>query len=497
MYIGQVWPGNTVFPDWLQPNTSGWWANEFSIWHENIDFDGIWLDMNEVSSFCTGSCGSASIGVPSRRSVSPGEEVLLGSREAASPGRDVNYPPYAINNDKPGASLGSSALSPNATHYGGVQDYDVHNLWGYGEEEATYQALVDIIPGKRPFIISRSTFAGSGRYTGHWGGDNYAEWQYLYLSIPQGLQFSLFGIPMFGVDTCGFADNTTEELCNRWMQLSAFFPFYRNHNSIGNIPQEPYQWASVTEASKTAMAIRYALLPYIYTLFYLAHTTGSTVMRAISWEFNNDPSLAAADRQYLFGPSLMIVPVLDQGATTVDGVFPGLKDGQVWYDWYTQTEVDYAKPGVNTTIDAPLGHIPVFIRGGSVLPMQQPALLTKDVRNSPWSLLVALGDSGSATGSVYIDDGESITPSSSLYVRFAAKSSSLATSGTGSFQDTNALANVTILGVTSAPKKVSFNNVNIEESAVNYNASSKVLVINGLSALTKQGAFTKDWTLKW
>jgi alpha-glucosidase len=466
------------------------------MWHENVDFDGIWLDMNEVSSFCTGSCGSASLGLPTRRSVSVKQEALE-SKDGVSPGRNVNYPPYAINNDKPGHSLGSAALSPNATHFGDVEDYDVHNLWGYGEEEATYQALVNINPGKMPFIISRSTFAGSGRYTGHWGGDNYSLWQYLYLSIPQALQFSLFGIPMFGVDTCGFADDTTEELCGRWMQLSAFFPFYRNHNSIGNIPQEPYHWASVTEASKTAMAIRYALLPYIYTLFYLAHTTGSTVMRAIAWEFNNDPSLAAADRQFLLGPSLMIVPVLDENATTVDGVFPGLKDSQVWYDWYTQTQVEYAKPGVNTTVDAPLGHIPVFIRGGSVLPTQQPAMLTREVRNSPWSLLVALGQNGSATGSVYIDDGESITPSSSLFVSFAAQASRLTASGAGSFQDTNPLANVTVLGVDRAPQEVLFNNKRVEEHVVDYNASSKVLVINGLSGLTKQGAFIENWTLEW
>jgi alpha-glucosidase len=90
---------------------------------------------------------------------------------------------------------------------------------------------------------------------------------------------------MFGADTCGFADNTDMELCNRWMQLSAFFPFYRNHNILGAISQEAYRWSSVIDASKSAMSIRYQLLPYIYTLFYHAHIHAETVMRALAWEF--------------------------------------------------------------------------------------------------------------------------------------------------------------------------------------------------------------------
>jgi alpha-glucosidase len=105
---------------------------------------------------------------------------------------------------------------------------------------ATYQALLNVFPGKRPFIIGRSTFAGSGKWAGHWGGDNFSLWPWMYFSIPQALNFALFGIPMFGVDTCGFTGNSDEELCNRWMQLSAFFPFYRNHNVLSTRPQEPY-----------------------------------------------------------------------------------------------------------------------------------------------------------------------------------------------------------------------------------------------------------------
>lgn len=238
----------------------------------------------------------------------------------------------------------------------------------------------------------------------------------MFFSIPQALAYSLFGIPMFGVDTCGFSGNADMELCARWMQLSAFFPFYRNHNTLGASGQEPYIWSAVAEASRAAMRIRYALLPYLYTTFYLSHSTGSTTMRALAWEFPNEPWLAAADRQFLLGGAVLVTPCLEQGATTVDGVFPGVGQGTVWYDWYNQTAVTGVTAGQNVTIDAPLGHIPVYVKGGNVIPLQEPGLTTAAVRNSPWSVLVGLDAKGGATGDLYLDDGESLVPNATTWV---------------------------------------------------------------------------------
>lgn len=311
--------------------------------------------------------------------------------------------------------LAVHAVSPNATHHGGYLEYDYHNLFGHQILNATYHALLNVWPTKRPFIIGRSTFAGSGKWAGHWGGDNTSLFMYMLYSIPQALSFSLFGIPMFGVDTCGFNGNSDEELCNRWMQLSAFFPFYRNHNVLSASSQEPYVWESVIEATKKAITIRYLLLPYIYTTFHLAHTSGSTVLRALAWEFPNEPLLANADRQFLLGRSILVTPVLNQGSITVDGVFPGVGYGEVWYDWYNQSAIS-AGPGQNITIDAPLGHIPVYIRGGSVLPTQEPGLTTTASRKNPWGIIAALGVGGEASGALYIDDGESIKPNTTLNV---------------------------------------------------------------------------------
>lgn len=464
-YIGAVWPGYTVFPDMIGSALTGkgasdWWINEMVTWHEQCPFDGAWIDMNEVSSFCVGSCGSGlleynPVHPPWQLPGEPGnviygypegfeltnateaaeakaaESAQASSKSAANPpptstaseaylvttptpgARNVNWPPYVINNVQ--GDLAVHAVSPNATHSDGSLEYDHHNLYGHQMINSTYASLLKIFPGKRPFIIGRSTFAGSGKWTGHWGGDNASKFLYMYFSIPQALSFSLFGIPMFGPDTCGFNGNTDEELCNRWMQLSAFFTFYRNHNVLSALPQEPYRWSSVAEASRKAMKIRYSLLPYIYTIYHEAHTVGSTVMRALAWEFPNEPQLADSDRQFLLGPALMITPVLVQGATNVSGVFPGAEKGEVWYDWYTQRAVE-AKAGENKTIDAPLGHIPVFVRGGYVLPQQEPALTTRDARDTPWSLIVARDLNGNSNGTLYVDDGESLDPEESLTV---------------------------------------------------------------------------------
>jgi len=264
LYIGDVWPGYTVFPDWISGGGGQWWINEMVDWHQKVNFDGAWIDMSEASSFCVGSCGSGNItmnpvhpsfflpGEPgnlivsypegfnltnateaagasslsaSQASAYPTASSTTGSdylRTTPTPGtRNINHPPYVINNVQ--GDLAAHAISPNATHADGTQEYDVHNLFGHQILNATYNALLRAIPGVRPFIIGRSTFAGSGKYAGHWGGDNTSLFAYMFFSIPQALSFSLFGIPMFGVDTCGFNGNSDEELCNRWMQLSGMW----------------------------------------------------------------------------------------------------------------------------------------------------------------------------------------------------------------------------------------------------------------------------------
>jgi alpha-glucosidase len=192
----------------------------------------------------------------------------------------------------------------------------------------------------------------------------------------------------------------------------------------------------------------------------------------------------------------LVTPVLDQGASSVMGVFPGLVEGtDVYYDWYTQAPV--AVPtSKNTTIAAPLGHIPVFVRGGAVLALQQPAMTTAAGRQTPWSLIVAPGVDGSASGSVYLDDGESITPKSTKMVTFSSQMGSIKAIVIGSFTGLDTpLANITILGVAKKPASdvVKINGKQVATSV--WDASSQTLFIGKTGGNLVEKAWAGNWTL--
>lgn len=523
LYIGAVWPGYTVFPDWLAENATDWWIEEMSKFHDLLPYDGIWIDMNEVSSFCVGSCGSDLYhlnrvqtifnsddpgfdypeqfeksnasdwkSLMSKSSAMQATATSTPAPETPKPTiirditeeRNINHPPYAINNAQSPNDMAVHAVSPNATHQNGVVEYDWHNLYGYQMSIATYKSLEKVFPEKRPFIITRSTFSGSGVWAGHWGGDNHATWADMHYAISQGLSFSLFGMPMFGVDVCGFNQNTDNELCSRWAQLGAFFSFYRNHNGWAYIPQEFYRWSSVEDAAKTAMKIRYTLLPYFYTLLENAHEKGDTFLRALSWEFP-DKSLAGIDSQFLVGSSLMVIPVLEPLVDTVEGVFPG-KD-QLWYDWYNQTKVE-VPANQNVTIDAPLGHIPVYIRGGSILPTQDPSYTTTESREGDWGLIVALDKDSKASGDLYVDDGESIK-SKSTRIDFSVESGCLKASSKGDYPIEQPLTKITILGVSDEPNHVTLNNDKVDSK---FDSKSNTLEIS-----FKSSDWSKGFKLNW
>jgi len=357
------------------------------------------------------------------------------------------------------------------------------------EEKATHLALQKILPGKRPFLISRSTFASSGKWSGHWLGDNFSLWSYLRHSISGVLQFQIFQIPFVGADTCGFNGNTDEELCNRWMQLAAFTPFYRNHNIKGAISQEPYRWDSVANASRTAIAIRYSLLPYWYTLFANSSTRGTPPVRALFFEFPTEPELFDVSTQFLVGRDILVTPVVNPNVTTVDGIFPG-RGSVIWRDWYTH-DVVAAAQGVPTTLSAPLGHINVHIRDGSAILLHaRPGYTIEETRQGPFSLLVSQSANGRGSGSAYIDDGVSFPPGSSRTLTFSVTKGQVLIKGQGSFQVQQRLTEITVLGVSPKPKVVSLNGKKIE--GWQYVAAQKKLVAQKLEA-NLNGPVTLQW----
>ncbi|KAJ7680118.1 glycosyl hydrolases family 31-domain-containing protein [Mycena rosella] len=428
---------NWMLNNWLAPNTLAWWTEALKNWSQTgVEFSGIWLDMNEISSFCEGSCGSEP-DVSNAKTDGSGLSAR-GIGAGNQTGIDINDPPYAIHNGN--GRLAVSTLSPNTTHFGGYAELDVHNMWGLTEEMAMHEALQSILPGQRPFIISRSMFPSAGKWTGHWGI----------------LQFQIFQIPFVGADTCGFNEDTTEELCNRWMQLLAFAPFYRNHNTKGVTSQEPFIWESVTNASIVAMAVRYSLLPYWCTLFANASTNGTPPVRALFWESPDEAELFAVDRQFLFGRDILVTPVLTSQTyppSTV-GIFPG-RGKTIWRDWYTHDVIN-ATVGASTTLSAPLGHINVHIRDGAALLLHaSPAYTVEETRQGPFALLVAQSPDGSAFGTAYIDDSLSDPPGPSTTVTFQASKDSVTITSKREFEVAQKLVQVTILGVETKPTSVS------------------------------------------
>jgi alpha-glucosidase (family GH31 glycosyl hydrolase) len=304
------------------------------------------------------------------------------------------------------------------------QEYDTHNLYGHLENNMTRVAM-DKLLKKRSLIITRSSWAGTGHVAGKWGGDNESSWKHLFMSISSMLSMNVFGIPFTGSDICGFLKDTTDELCTRWYQLGAFYPFARNHNELNAKPQEPWIFGDAFVArARSVLSERYALLPYYYTLFFRAHTQGGTVMRSLPFEFPTDsaPEINFLDRQFMVGSALMISPVLEQGSTSVNAYFPANE----WYDYYRGSEVEGT--GKWHRLNAPIDYIPVHIRGGHIVPRQGAALTTRDARKNPFNLLVALDGSLNAVGELYLDDGislDSIDKKKYTLIQYQAKSGHL------------------------------------------------------------------------
>ncbi|KAK5729270.1 hypothetical protein LTR15_002412 [Elasticomyces elasticus] len=515
-YYGDNWPGFSVWADWLVESSQAWWTNEIVMWHNKTSFDGIWIDLSEPCSFCVGSCGNGRIDenplhppfllpndpyqtnynypegfnisnateAASVTSASLSQSAFLASNTGAllpvpttttqgrtepTPGvMNLSFPPYVLNLVQAGHSLLKGTVAPNATHNDpyNTTEYHMHNLFGYSISNATYHALLSIFPGKRPFTVGRSTFAGSGRTTGHWGGDNTSTWGSMFLSISQALTF----VTLLSSLNAHQADKL--QIHDEW-------------------------WSTVAEASRRAIAVRYSLLTYMYTLFYYAHTQGDTVMRALAWEFPNDPSLAGTFSQFMLGPSLLITPVLIPNVDTVNGVFPGIGEGTNWFDWYTLQPV-VAEAQQNVTLSAPLEHINVHIRGGSILPLQSPGYTTAETRDNPYSLVVALDESGQARGSLYLDDGESLVQNSTKLVQFSYTNNCLSSTIEGSYTAAPPLANVTIAGAEGLPKGMSLTIAGqpceVGEVALEYD--SGVLRVSGLGELTPSGAWEGEMKMK-
>ncbi|XP_070840184.1 lysosomal alpha-glucosidase isoform X1 [Chaetodon trifascialis] len=457
--IGRVWPGLTAYPDFSDDATHEWWYDNLQRLHEKVSFDGLWIDMNEPSNFLDGStkgCPSDSLENPP---YTPG---ILGGLLRAK-------------------TVCATAKQKLSTHY------NLHSLYGLMEAKASASALKRIL-AKRPFVISRSTFPSQGTYSGHWLGDNRSQWKDMYTSIAGVLTFNLLGIPLVGADICGFGGEPQEELCVRWTQLGAFYPFTRNHNSINMKHQDPTAFSPLARtAMKQALLLRYSLFPVLYTLFHHAHVHGHTVARPIMFEFPKDVKTYGIDKQFLWGKSLLVTPVLDPGVDYVDGYFP---EG-VWYDYYTGDSV--RSKGEDLRLQAPLDKINLHLREGSVIQTQAPNTTLWVSSGQPLHLVAALSADGSATGDLYWDDGESMDTYETnqySYIVFSVAQNVMTSEVLHSNVEATYITveTASFYGVKQKPSRVL---VNSQDAAFTYRAN-QVLTVADLGLNLSQN-FTISW----
>ncbi|KAF2853273.1 glycoside hydrolase family 31 protein [Plenodomus tracheiphilus IPT5] len=473
--LGVQWPGEVAWPDWFAPNTQQWWTEEFESFfspESGINLDGIWVDMNEASNFCADqtcnprkqaidenippkptnaprpNTGRPIPGFPAdfqptskrARSIRESEGQMKGL-----PDRQWFSPEYHVNSHR--GDIQQFTIWTNTSNHDSSWQYDTHNLYGHMMAMSTHEAMQARRPELRPFVLTRSTFAGTGRKATHWFGDNESSWEHYRTSIRQMLAFvSMHQMPMVGSDVCGFNSNTDEYLCARWALLGAFQPFYRNHAEISTIQQEFYQWPIVTEAAKKAIDTRYRLMDYIYTALYYQTTTGAPMINPLFFKYPTDENTFGIQDQWFYGDSLLISPVTQDYSDTVTYYLPD----DLFYDYWTGDRIQ--GEGKNVTVSGlKYTDIPIHIRGGSIIPLRMnSANTTKALRNEDFSVIIAPDEEGNASGRLYLDDGESIDQASISEVTFEFSMGKLRTKGTFDYKATGSesvtVAKVLVLG---------------------------------------------------
>ncbi|KAL2136854.1 hypothetical protein VTI74DRAFT_580 [Chaetomium olivicolor] len=428
-YRGLQWPGEVVWPDWFAPNTQDWWTSEIRSFYDpstGINVDGLWTDMNEASNMCPDMTCLTSSSASSYNPLSkPAPRSSSSPPKLGLPDRDLLNPAYHIASHR--GPLSAFTLYTNITNSDGTHQYDTHNLYGSMMATATYNALVSRSPTKRPFVLTRSTFAGTGRVAAHWFGDNASTWDHYRTAIRQMLAFAaMHAMPMVGSDVCGFNMAAQEKMCARWATMAAFQPFYRNHADVSAPDQEFYRWPLVADVARKAIGVRYRLLDYIYTALWRASEEGSPVVSPLWFWYPGDAATWGVQTQWVLGEALLVSPVVEDDAQSrvVNTGEVKRVDGVGW------------------------GDIPVHIRGGTIVPMRvRSANTTVELRRQNFEITVAPGADGTAKGELYLDDGESLDVGNrKSVISFRWDGMTLEVSGTFGYATDVVIERVVVLG---------------------------------------------------
>lgn len=308
---GSVWPGLCNFPDFTSPDVREWWAGLFREMIEEIGVRGVWNDMNEPAVFEEGTF------------------------------------PNDVRHDYDGHPC---------SHRKG------HNVYGMQMARATFEGVKRFLPDERPFVITRSGYAGVQRYSSAWTGDNMATWEHLTIANVQCQRLNISGLSFVGSDIGGFIETPSAELYTRWVQLGVFHPFCRTHSSGDHGEQEPWSFGEEsTVIVKKFIELRYKLLPYIYTTFYQNVKYKLPMLRPLVFVDQNDPETYYRQEEFALGDHLLICPVSQEN---VEGRWLYLPSGN-WYYFWTDELVN---GGMEVWAEADINRIPLYVKAGSIVP---------------------------------------------------------------------------------------------------------------------------------
>ncbi len=310
---GKVWPGECYFPDYTNPKVRKWWSGLFKELIDEIGVKGVWNDMNEP----------AVMEVPNKTF------------------------PDDVRHDYDGNPCSHRKA---------------HNIYGMQMAKATYEGLKKYSYPKRPFVITRSAYSGTQRYTSTWTGDNIATWDHLWIANIQAQRMSLSGYSFVGSDIGGFAEQPTGELYTRWIQLGVFHPFCRAHSSGDHGNQEPWSFdEDVINIVRKFIELRYTLLPYIYTAFWRYIKEGTPIVKSLVLFDQDDPQTYDRNDEFIFGEKILVCPVMEPNA-----------QGRRMYlpigNWYNFWNDEYVKGGKEMRVEADIDSMPIFVKEGAIIP---------------------------------------------------------------------------------------------------------------------------------
>ncbi|WP_020617466.1 glycoside hydrolase family 31 protein [Paenibacillus daejeonensis] len=350
LFIGDVWPGASAFPDYTEEKVRDWWGEQHRYYTES-GIQGIWNDMNEPAVFNTTKTMDL--------------DVVHGNDGTPKSHREL------------------------------------HNLYGMLMSMATQQGLRKQLGGERPFVLTRAGYAGIQKYAATWTGDNRSFWEHLAMSIPMVLNLGLSGQPFAGPDIGGFAHHTSPELLARWTQAGAFFPYCRNHSVLESIRQEPWAFGEqIEDICRTYIRLRYRFMPYLYTQFHQAHTTGMPVMRPLVLEYPDDRKVYEMCDQFLVGSDLLFAPILRPHTESRSVYLPA---GE-WIDYWTGERYS---GGQHILAYAPIERMPMYLKAGALIAelADDEAWKPEMSAQSAIELVVYAGSAGTtSTGQWYEDD---------------------------------------------------------------------------------------------